>query len=448
LEGQLVHGTTGPLSTTQLTNNQESVPNTPTQNHSDNKHLKNIQQGTLRPISGHYSLTPQHHSSHSNLHPTHPTHHSHLQHQHHHHQHQQQSLLNKEFITKIGTKIVELKDIFRQVDPIEERRVAAMTIQALIRGYLARSRLRYYYQGLREWRWTRCRPVIWVLDILLTNQSKLDTGFHLLHMNRTMKTLHSIYGKWAIIYRQNAPMRRDMRRRAAEKIAAYQLRVVRHHFVALKAVTIVKLSRKHANAERRKLMDQIRYELSREALQKAPGQRGIIPEYEVIRVLHRRVVEQFQDRKRMLHFIFKFQAWKILLTMKRTFHKRSKQFHFQHSVGKCFYAWSDYIYLKSRGLDRKRWPGPRKYEVRYNQKRVNHFYQVRIEKLVFIAWKSYFLIQHEVKIRFQRKLTSFVRNHFYGWRDRARHHHRLRQLVYDNWKGYSKIIMFGPFQGK
>ena len=32
-------------------------------------------------------------------------------------------------------------------------------------------------------------------------------------------------------------------------------------------------------------------------------------------------------------------------------------------AGKCFYAWTDYTYLVARGLDRKRWPGPRKYEV-------------------------------------------------------------------------------------
>ena len=37
--------------------------------------------------------------------------------------------------------------------------------------------------------------------------------------------------------------------------------------------------------------------------------------------------------------------------------------HFSHLVGKCFYAWSNYIYLVALGLDRKRWPGPRKYEV-------------------------------------------------------------------------------------
>lgn len=46
--------------------------------------------------------------------------------------------------------------------------------------------------------------------------------------------------------------------------------------------------------------------------------------------------------------------------MKAAVHK-----HFTHLAGKCFYAWSNYVYMVALGLDRKRWPGPRKYEVSY-----------------------------------------------------------------------------------
>jgi hypothetical protein len=43
--------------------------------------------------------------------------------------------------------------------------------------------------------------------------------------------------------------------------------------------------------------------------------------------------------------------------------KAARHKHFAHLAGKCFYAWSNYTYLVALGLDRKRWPGPRKYEV-------------------------------------------------------------------------------------
>jgi hypothetical protein len=44
--------------------------------------------------------------------------------------------------------------------------------------------------------------------------------------------------------------------------------------------------------------------------------------------------------------------------MKAAVYKR-----FSYLAGKCFFAWSNYVYMVALGLDRKRWPGPRKYEV-------------------------------------------------------------------------------------
>jgi len=137
--------------------------------------------------------------------------------------------------------------------------------------------------------------------------------------------------------------------------------------------------------------------------------------------------------------------------------------------GKCFYAWTDYTYLVARGLDRKRWPGPRKYEVcmfvwtiivilkllvfcalslckpslvepatrfqhqlfpfcfthyslfivlfhsftfqqvKYNQKRVDNFARLRYQKSVFLAWKGYYTLQAIVKRKYQHKLAMFVK---------------------------------------
>jgi hypothetical protein len=39
----------------------------------------------------------------------------------------------------------------------------------------------------------------------------------------------------------------------------------------------------------------------------------------------------------------------------------------------CFFAWSDHVYLVAAGLDRKRWGGPRKYEVRLTPNNKQHF---------------------------------------------------------------------------
>lgn len=356
-----------------------------------------------------------------------------------------ETLINHELVSSLDSKIGALRDIFRQVDPLQERRMKAVKIQAVIRGYLARARKRNYHQGVREWRWVRCRPVIWVLDILLSNQSKLDSGFHLLKMNRTMKMLNTVYTKWAAVYRQNAPMRRAMRQAAEDRIRDKRYNFMLRHFSELKAVTVGSMSRKHANNERRMMIDQIRANMSRKLL--LDGDLGVVPDSEVMKVLNRRVVEEFQVRKRILTMQYKFKAMKKLVEMSRNFQKLSRNFRFRAIAGKCFYAWSDYIYLKSRGLDRKRWPGPRKYEVRYNQKRVDHFSKVRSQKLVFVAWKAYFGIQHRVKVLFQHKMAQHMQTTFLAWKGVAKHQHSLRRRTYDNWVGYARLMTQTPFKG-
>jgi hypothetical protein len=264
-------------------------------------------------------------------------------------------------IHDLDLKLSTLKEIFRKNDPMEERKDKAVKIQAVIRGFLARCRFRYFKTSQREWRWMRCRPVIWLLDILLANQSKLDSGLNLLKMNRTMKSMHTFYSKWANIYRQNAPMRRMIKRAANEKIKECKTRFLKAAFYGFKAATVGKLSTKNANRERKVMIEDIRSQLSKELREK--GLLGIVPEEEVQRTLHRRVIEEFNRRKRLLVLKSKFHGFKKLLIMTREFEKMSRKFHFKVLAGKCFYAWSDYTYLKAQGLDRKRWPGPRKYEV-------------------------------------------------------------------------------------
>lgn len=350
-----------------------------------------------------------------------------------------------DMVVDIDNKVTNLKEIFRKNDPLEERKQKAVIIQSLIRGFLARCRFKYFSTAQREWRWIRCRPVIWLLDILLANQSKLDSGFNLLKMNRVMKTMHVIFGKWAIVCRQNAPLRRSVRQAAEDRIKSKKMNWLRAVFNGLKAVTIGKISTKNANNERRKLVDSIRQELSRELIQQ--GETGVVPEHELKRVLHRRVIDEFKVRKRFIAMRGKFNAWLRIRDMARINEKDSKKFRFQVLAGKCFYAWSDYTYLKSRGLDRKRWPAARKYEVRYNQKRVDNFAKIRSERVVFLAWKAYFAIQYKVKRSYQRKIAQFLGNVFKEWRQVTYSNRALRRKVYENWIEYPKLMVTGPFQG-
>lgn len=349
-------------------------------------------------------------------------------------------------IQDIDKKVLYLKEIFRQKDPLEERILAAIKIQATIRGYLARVRKQYYQQAIVEWKILRCRPVIWLLDILLQEQAHLDAGMSLITMNRTIHTLYSIFTKWAAIYRQNIPLRRKIKALAEERITQQREKLLKLAFEGFRAVSVGLLSRKHANNERQLLLDNIRKEISINLKQR--GLIGIVPPEEVETMLLRKVVEVFHQRKNQIILKFKFNAIKDLVLKAKGNTKRASFFRFRKTAGMCFYAWSDYVYLISMGLDRKRWPGPRKYEVRYNQKQVDYFTQIRIEKLVFGAWKLFFAKQKKVKVFRIKLLTKRVMQIVGAWRELSKYYRSLRRLAYENWVGYARLIMSGPFSGR
>ena len=162
----------------------------------------------------------------------------------------------------IDTKVFNLKEIFRNVDPILERKNAATLIGALIRGYLCRQRLLKFRKGKKEWCWIRCRPITYIIDILLSIQSKRDSGFQLIKTNRIIKTLTIFYQKWFFIYKQNLPLRKSVKFAANQKIESKRITLLRLVFNNLKAVSVGDLSTRYANNVRRKLIETIRLELS------------------------------------------------------------------------------------------------------------------------------------------------------------------------------------------
>ena len=90
-------------------------------------------------------------------------------------------------IGNLDQKVLQLRELFNQVDPIEARKRAATKIAACIRGFIARAHYAHYHVALKEWKWSRCRRVVWLLDMLLGNQSKLDAGLQQLNLNNSVR---------------------------------------------------------------------------------------------------------------------------------------------------------------------------------------------------------------------------------------------------------------------
>jgi len=344
----------------------------------------------------------------------------------------------------IDKRIVALKEIFRKGDPHEERALAAIRIQSVMRGFLTRQKMQLFQRSRRHWRWIRCRPVVLLLDTLLSLQSKVFLKMQMLRLNKNIKKLQVFFNKWSIISKQNSPIRKKVRQAAEERILLKKRAWVRQVFDALRQVLIGRFSTKQAIVDRRRMLEDIRRDLSARMMDQ--GLLGVVPQMEMDKELHRRIIIKFEARKRYLAMRFIFD--KCLLKLTQTARKRdatARKHCFDVLAGKCFYAWSDYIYLVGLGLDRKRWPGPRKYEIRYNQKRVDNFSRNRIRRMIFRGWKAYFKIQLKVKSAVRKRCAQLAQSAFFAWRGAAKKQRVLRWNVYDSWKGYARLMLYNPF---
>ena len=186
-------------------------------------------------------------------------------------------------MTELDSKVVHLKEIFRHGDPMVERKKAVTRINAAVRGWLQRRRYASYLRGQREWKWLRCRQVIWLLDMNLGLQSKVDNSINHLKLKHNVSFVYQVFMKWLHITKQALPVRKAMYKAAMDKAQAKDRALMLMVWEAFKAVTIGGRSTKQANENRRLLIDSIREELS-DAL-KAKGEIGVVPDEDVERVL-------------------------------------------------------------------------------------------------------------------------------------------------------------------
>ncbi len=346
---------------------------------------------------------------------------------------------------ELDMKVVHLKEIFRQGDPMEERRVSITKINACVRGYLQRKRYEAYTRGLREWKWLRARQIVWLLDMNMGLQAARDTGIQQLKVMHNFRSLYSIFIRWLHITRQALPVRKAMYNAAMAKADAKDRALVKVVWSAFKLVTVGGKSTKQANLQRREMITEIREELS--AALVAKGEIGVVPEEDIERVLYRKVLLQFLHSKRMLMLksVLINGFWKNV-----KMHRKNNQIALDHRLvvhaGKIFFAWSEWVFMVGAGLDRKRWSAPRAYEIHYNQKRVDNFARNRLKRFIFYPWKEFYTMQSLVRKMLQRQLARFVMKNFYAWREIARQLRKLRVQAVGEWRGYGRYITQTPFQ--
>jgi hypothetical protein len=133
-------------------------------------------------------------------------------------------------------------------------------------------------------------------------------------------------------------------------------------FIAFKNGTTGADSHKHIRKERRALVEFIRNALFEEMI-KDGRENMLISDSEVQQRVYREIVKSSVTKKNSRNKVLIFKTLRTIYETAIKNKRKAYVHQFTKFAGRCFYAWSDWTYAVGSGLERKRWAGPRKYEV-------------------------------------------------------------------------------------
>ena len=204
-------------------------------------------------------------------------------------------------------------------------------------------------------------------------------------------------------------------------------------------------SRKGVLERHRKRLEETRIIL--EAKLKAKGEDiGLITKEMLIEEMRKNVVEQL-EKQRAFHGVKKCYLALRIAVAQAAENARASVKHYKCTVMmKVFRPWKEWAYLNSQGLDRARWKGPRKVNVRYNQVAVDAFSDRRVKKFFFRLWVPVTARYAAAKRIRRRNFSNFVRRHVYAWQEVAKHQRGLVRGAVKEWKAYGRRLMESPFR--
>lgn len=89
----------------------------------------------------------------------------------------------------------------------------------------------------------------------------------------------------------------------------------------------------------------------------------LVSDEDIKRGVYREIVSQSIAKRQARNQRIIFETFRSLYTQAKKYQAIAYQHQFKKYAGRCFYSWSDWTYQIGTGLERKRWAGPRKYEV-------------------------------------------------------------------------------------
>lgn len=345
----------------------------------------------------------------------------------------------------MDSKVVQLRQLFTSVDPLEQRAAAATAIAAGIRGFLARRRYAVFTDSVVNWRWGRSRVFAAVLQHMTAAVSRIDKGMQRMRMKRDTLLIRNVMAKWYLVVKNVLPLRRRIAQQAEEKCLIKQFKLKMQVFLAFREGCIGTGSTKQARRARRALIEQKRSEIVEENY-RVTGLRLLASEEQVMRAVHKQVLANAKEHMRARRLRLTFDRIGSLHSDMKLKTRQANRYFFKKCAGRVFYAWNNWLFLVSVGLDRRRWVAPGKYEIKYNQKQVDNFSRLRCERFCFVAWKRYTRVSSAVTMGFVKKTSALIRAYLVSWRAVVKKFKHLLREAVANWQAYPNLMVTGPFE--
>lgn len=347
-------------------------------------------------------------------------------------------------VENIETKLAQIRQLFSSEDPLDTRFRAAATIQACARRRLVQNRYRRHRAALLTHRALRCQGVVELCMSIIGALQRRSIAVKVYQLKRFSTVVHRQFRAWKAVSARTAPRRRATQRAVEAKIRAKALALAAKTFAVLKLICMIRVRRQQAIQDRRRLREEVRLGLSEQL--KARGETGVVSLDDLERALIIRVLHDFMAKKRGDCLRFVYDSLLSAVLDRRKSERKSDKLRFRLSVGKAFLAWSDWVYLVGVGLDRRRWRAARRYEVRYNQKKVDYFARKRLLRFALNPWRAYTVRVVTANSMFRKKLAAFLTTALLAWREVARRFRHRRIDAIDSWRGYARLVLHAPFQ--
>jgi len=355
-------------------------------------------------------------------------------------------------------KIGQLKDVFyTSVNEEATRESCVVRIQMYMRRAVTRRRFLNMRNATLSWRLAHSQELVIVCHREIDRQRKIALKAASFKVMREMKMLQNVVNAWEKEMRQGQALRRHIREAVGTMEGIMQHRWLKQVLRSWRGVCSGPSSKKACKSRHTRRVEAARERLEQRLIEEhraahpdedptAIVSSGIITNAMVTEEMNRGLHKEMLQRRRFHCLSQHLGALRLAVRMAEDNWCEAETHHANKVLSSVFYPWTEWAFTHARGLDRKQWRGPRRYEVPYNKRRVEIWSRTRILRKIVPAWRAAAVRYGKARVLERRAINVFCQVHFSAWADEAKRLHLMRKNTIDVWKERCHSLIERPFR--